>query len=189
MGALLFKRREIFHAPVIKTRQARARAARLLKITFHGAVSVPVVFNHGQARIARRLDGLDDFLNLLILPRPVVNGFVETVNHQIAQTKPVTFIQAHLLRELAFVPRNRASAGKHMSHPQLPDPACGGRKSFVAVRSAGRTRRAGNSGFKTNLRSVISFEARPMPYDLLTRGSFSAAAAQAKGSDTRNLQQ
>src|ERR1035438_5537505 len=134
MGAFRFQGRQVFHALVIEAGPARAGSAGFLEVAFHGAMRVPVVFHHRQPNLARGPDGLNDFLNLLVLSRTVVDCGRKALDHQITEREAVSLEAIAQVAEAVFLPGNARAAGNHIIYAELADLASA---AFVALSRGG----------------------------------------------------
>ena len=138
------------HQVVVETRPADAGAGivGLLEVALHGAMRVPVVFDDRQPHLARRLDGGDHFLDLLIASRPPIDNVAAKPDHEVPQVEAAGFVTVHLLFETRFIPGDLRPAAEHPLDAQLPDAARG-----VHPRAAAVARR------ERDLGRVLSFKA------------------------------
>jgi hypothetical protein len=66
MRAFFGQRRKVFHPVIVHARQPGAASANFFVVAFHGAVRIEVVFDNGDADLARGLDRLPYLLDLLV---------------------------------------------------------------------------------------------------------------------------
>src|ERR1700733_4194942 len=91
MRAFLRQRGEIFHAVIVRARQASASAACLLEVSFRRAMGIKVVLDHRNTDLAGSFKRLLYLLNLFIAPRPSVGCIGESAEEQVAQGQTAGF--------------------------------------------------------------------------------------------------
>ena len=159
------QRRQIFHPLVIEAGPPGAGAARLLEVTLHRAVRVPVVFDDRQPDVARGFDRLDDLFDVGVLPGPVVDRVREAGDHQVCDRQAVCLVTVHHLFQPRLLPGNLSTPGDDVLDPQLPDAAC--RRGDSLIRRDAGSGRPSEPCFEADLRRVLAFE---MGTDLDGRG-------------------
>ena len=120
MRAFLRRRRQIFHARIIKPRQSRSAAPEFFLIPFGDPVRVKVIFDARQPRLPGRPRGLNNILNLPIAIRTAPDDIVHPPDHRVHHGHPLVLQRGQSAPQRLLGPGRPAARGRdHVEHAHL----------------------------------------------------------------------